>query len=114
LRTVAWVDVLDDLSGHDAKNTSWTKLEDSPESLKNMLKEVGKMYIPALLANSEALIKGDETWEMKIDNAVWKQKTFPYQAKCLKWIKNEFDLLNQEDKKRVLNFLDDTGCETIL
>ena len=114
LRTVAWVDVLDDLSGHDAENTSWTKLEDSPESLKNMLKEVGKMYIPALLANSEALIKGDETWEMKIDNAVWKQKTFPYQAKCLKWIKNEFDLLNQEDKKRVLNFLDDTGCETIL
>ena len=114
LRTVAWVDVLDDLSGHDAENTSWTKLEDSPESLKNLLKEVGKMYIPALLANSEALIKGDETWEMKIDNAVWKQKTFPYQAKCLKWIKNEFDLLNQEDKKRVLNFLDDTGCETIL
>ena len=114
LRTVAWVDVLDDLSGHDAENTSWTKLEDSPESLKNLLKEVGKMYIPALLANSEALIKGDETWEMKIDNAVWKQKTFPYQAKCLKWIKNEFDLLNQEDKKRVLDFLDNTGCETIL
>ena len=91
-----------------------TKLEDSPESLKNLLKEVGKMYIPALLSNAQALENGDETWEMKIDNAVWKQKTFPYQAKCLKWIKNEFDLLNQEDKKRVLDFLDDTGCETIL
>ena len=114
LRTVAWVDVLDDLSGHDTKNTAWTKLEDSPESLKNLLKEVGKMYIPALLSNAQALENGDETWEMKIDNAVWKQKTFPYQAKCLKWIKNEFDLLNQEDKKRVLDFLDDTGCETIL
>ena len=72
------------------------------------------MYIPALLSNAQALENGDETWEMKIDNAVWEQKTFPYQAKCLKWIKNEFDLLNQEDKKRVLDFLDGTGCETIL
>ena len=72
------------------------------------------MYIPALLSNAKALENGDETWEMKIDNAVWKQKTFPYQAKCLKWIKNEFDILNQEDKKRVLDFLDGTGCETIL
>ena len=113
-RTVAWVDVLDDLSGHDSDSTSWTRLEDSPASLKNILKEVGKMYIPALLANSEALERGDEIWEMLIDDAVWKQKTFPYQAKCLNWIKNEFSLLNKEDKKRVLGFLDGTGCEIIL
>ena len=85
-----------------------------PNAIKSCLKEVGKMYIPALLSNAQALENGDEIWEMNIDNAVWKQKTFPYQAKCLKWIKNEFDLLNQEDKKRVLDFLDDTGCETIL
>ena len=113
-RTVAWVDVLDDLSGHDSDSTSWTRLEDSPASLKNILKEVGKMYIPALLANSEALERGDEIWEMLIDDAVWKQKTFPYQAKCLNWIKNEFSLLDKEDKKRVLGFLDGTGCEIIL
>jgi len=113
-RTVAWVDVLDDLSGHDSDSTSWTRLEDSPASLKNILKEVGKMYIPALLANSEALERGDEIWEMLIDDAVWKQKTFPYQAKCLNWIKNEFSLLDMEDKKRVLGYLDGTGCEIIL
>ena len=113
-RTVAWVDVLDDLSGHDSDSTSWTRLEDSPASLKNILKEVGKMYIPALLANSEALERGDEIWEMLIDDAVWKQKTFPYQAKCLNWTKNEFSLLVKEDKKRVLGFLDGTGCEIIL
>jgi len=113
-RTVAWVDVLDDLSGHDSDSTSWTRLEDSPASLKNILKEVGKMYIPALLANSEALERGDEIWEMLIDDAMWKQKTFPYQAKCLNWIKNEFSLLDKEDKKRVLGFLDGTGCEIIL
>ena len=71
------------------------------------------MYIPALLANSEALERGDEIWEMLIDDAVWKQKTFPYQAKCLNWIKNEFSLLDKEDKKRVLGFLDGTGCEII-
>lgn len=53
-RTVAWVDILEDLSGHDVENTSWTSLEESPDTLKNILKEVGKMYVPALLANADA------------------------------------------------------------
>ena len=78
------------------------------------MKEFGRMYVPALIANSNAIMKGEETWETEIDGSVWKQKTFPYQAKCLKWIKEEFDALNENDQLRVKTFLDGTGCEILL
>ena len=113
-RTVAWVDILEDLSGHDAENTSWTSLEESPDTLKNILNEVGKMYVPALLANTDALNKGAEIWETEIDGAMWKQKTFNYQGKCLAWIKEEFDALNKDYKLRVKEYLQGTGCEILL
>jgi hypothetical protein len=114
LRVVAWVDIMADLSGHNINNTKWTSLEDSPKSLKEILKEFGRMYVPALIANAKAVINGDETWETEIDGSIWKQKTFPYQAKCLKWIKEEFHDLSDDNKSRIKTYLDGTGCELIL
>ena len=78
------------------------------------MKEFGRMYVPALLANANAIMEGDETWETEIDGSVWTQKAFPYQAKCLKWIKEEFNILSEKDKARVMTFLKGTGCEIIL
>ena len=114
LRLVSWVDVMADLSGHDVNNSNWTSLEDSPPSLKEIMKEFGQMYVPALLANAKAIMEGDETWETEIDGSTWKQKAFPYQAKCLKWIKEEFNTLSKNDKTRIKTFLKGTGCEAIL
>lgn len=114
LRVVAWVDIMADLSGHNTNNTKWTSLDDSPKSLKEILKEFGRMYVPALIANAKAVINEDETWETEIDGSIWKQKTFPYQAKCLKWIKEEFHDLSEDNKSRVRTYLDGTGCELIL
>ena len=114
LRVVAWVDIMADLSGHNSSNTKWTSLEDSPKSLKEILKEFGRMYVPALIANAKAVINEDETWETEIDGSIWKQKTFPYQAKCLKWIKEEFHVLSDDNKSRIRTYLDGTGCELIL
>ena len=114
LRLVSWQDVMADLSGHDVENSDWTPLEESPASLKEIMKEFGRMYVPALLANANAIMQGEETWETEIDGSVWKQRAFPYQAKCLKWIKEEFDALNENDQSRVKTFLDGTGCEILL
>ena len=114
LRLVSWVDVMADLSGHDVNSSNWTSLEDSPPSLKEIMKEFGQMYVPALLANAKAIMEGDETWEAEIDGSTWKQKAFPYQAKCLKWIKEEFNTLSKNDKTRIKTFLEGTGCEAIL
>ena len=42
------------------------------------------------------------------------QKTFRYQAKCLQWIRDEFNALNDNDKQRVMSALSETGCEDVL
>ena len=114
LRLVSWQDLMADLSGHDVENSNWTILEESPASLKEIMREFGRMYVPALIANANAIMQGEETWETEIDGSVWKQRAFPYQAKCLKWIKEEFDVLNENDQSRVKTFLDGTGCEILL
>ena len=114
LRLVSWQDLMADLSGHDVENSNWTLLEESPASLKEIMREFGRMYVPALIANANAIMQGEETWETEIDGSVWKQRSFPYQAKCLKWIKEEFDALNENDQSRVKTFLDGTGCEILL
>ena len=56
---------------------------------------------------------GEDTFELKLNNINWKQKTFPYQAKCLSWIKNEAKKLNTESIKELLYVLDKTGCEKL-
>ena len=114
LRLVSWQGVMADLSGHDVENSYWTPLEESPTSLKEIMKEFGRMYVPALLANANAIMKGEETWEAEIDGSLWTQKAFPYQAKCLKWIKEEFKAISENDQSRVKTFLDGTGCEILL
>ena len=68
----------------------------------------------ALIANAKALENGDETWETEIDGIVWSQKAFPYQAKCLKWIREEFETLSEEGMAKVLEILDGSGCERLV
>ena len=137
-RTISWVNVMSDLSGlhnmggvgeffgiknekvnskinyFENNEIGWIKLNESSETLKEIFHEVGKVYIPCLIANSEAYLNGDEIWETEIDGSKWKQKTFPYQVKCLNWIKDEFNCLCDDDKKQVMEFLKGTGCESIL
>ena len=113
MRVIAWHDLMNDLSGLDVDKNSLNELEECPDSLQQILNEVGKFYVPVLLANSQAIEDGKETWEAEVDGSLWKQKSFPYQAKCLNWIKDEFNSLDDIDKKRVLDFLDGTGCEEI-
>ena len=137
-RTVSWVSTMSDLSGlhnkggigeffgidnkEEDKNLNyfndndygWIETENIPNTLSNIFKEIGKVYIPCLIANSKAYDNGDDVWETKIDDSKWKQRTFSYQAKCLNWIKEEFDKLSSSDKNKVNCFLEGTGCNEIL
>ena len=92
----------------------WIDIDQIPLSLIELFKEVGKVYIPCLIANAKAYEKGDDVWETSIDGSIWKQKTFPYQVKCLNWIKDEFNKLSNEDKKSTLDLIAGSGCENIL
>ena len=105
---------MEDLSGINPDVSPWEALESLPESVKSLLKEIGHVYVPALLANSIALESGEETWEAEIDGSTWTQKTFNYQGKCLQWINQEFYSLSDLDQKRILDLFKGTGCEKLL
>ena len=113
-RVVAWVEIMDDLSGLDAENLHWSSWEDASKNLQNILKLIGTLYVPLLLENAKAVADESEEWEVAVEESLWKQKTFRYQAKCLQWIRDEFNALNDNDQQRVMSVLSETGCEDIL
>ena len=77
----------------EPQQDDWTRLEDIPATLKGLLNEIGRVYAPALLANARSVEAGEKTWESEIDGAPWTQQTFSYQAKCLKWINEQYNAL---------------------
>jgi glutathione S-transferase len=113
-RTVAWVDLMEDQSGLDPAQGGWNAPDAIPSSLRGILKEIGRVYVPALLANAKAVAAGEKTWETEIDGAPWTQQTFPYQAKCLKWINEQYQTLGDDDRARVDALLAGTGCEAVI
>jgi hypothetical protein len=39
---------------------------------------------------------------------------FVYQAKCLSWIREEFRKLDDEQKAKILQILEGSGCEVLI
>ena len=108
LRLRAWVDRLDDLSG--LEEGDWRR-DTAP--IQPLLAEIGKVYAPLLLANAAALEAGEDTVTATIDDAEWRQNAFPYQRKCLAWLREEFAALSAADQAAAMAILDGTGCEPI-
>ena len=112
-RVVAWVDVVEDLSGHEPSAGDWLARDALPDSLRALFAEVGRVYAPFLLANADALARGAERVECTIDGRPWLQKPFPYQAKCLAWLREAHAALAASDRRAVDVFLAGTGCEAL-
>ncbi len=113
-RTVAWVDQMCDQSGLEPNDNHWLAIEEQPDSLRDLLAEIGRVYVPAQLANARAVQVGEKNWETQIDGARWTQRTFPYQAKCLQWTKERYQALSENDRARVDALLRGTGIEAML
>jgi hypothetical protein len=113
-RVVAWVDVVEDLSGLEPAAGDWTSREGVPDTLRALLAEVGRVYAPFLLANAEALRRGSERVECTIDGRAWVQQPFPYQGKCLQALRASYAALAPADHGAVDGLLAGTGCERLL
>ena len=113
-RTVAWVDLMEDHSGLQPDDSGWQDTAALPESLGGILAEVGRVYAPALLANAQAVESKQGHWTAEIDGCEWHQQAFPYQAKCLGWIKEQYCALDPGSRARVDELLSGTGCERML
>lgn len=111
-RIVAWVDIVDELSGLEPSALDWTTRDEArDDSLRALLSEIGRVYVPFLLANARAVASGAEAVECTLDGHAWTQKPFPYQAKCLTWLREEHAALDPADRAAADALLAGTGCD---
>ena len=112
-RIYAWVEGSEELSGLAVDDEGWIGRDGVSETLAALLGEVGRVHVPFLLANAAALESGAEQVETVIDGKPWVQKPFPYQRKCLRWLREARDELRPADRAAVDALLKGSGCEAL-
>jgi glutathione S-transferase len=112
-RVVAWVDVVEDLSGLEPAESDWLPRDAVPDSVRALLTEAGRVYAPFLLANADALARMADQVTCDIDGQPWTQRPFPYQRKCLQWLREGRAALGADDRRWVDDVLAGTGCEAL-
>ena len=109
----AWTSVMEDLSGLEPASSDWFDPGALPETLTGLLEEIGRTYVPALLANAAAIDIGAAEVRTEIDGRPWVQQPFPYQAKCLQGLRQAYVGLEADDRARADALLTGTGCEAL-
>ena len=106
-RMKPWCDVIDDLSGMaDMSEDTWITRSDLVGSVPHhsFFNYVNDIYMPFLRANAKALNSGEKEFSVELKGSLWKQNTFPYQAKCLKQLYVTWEALSNDDKDFVRCF----------
>ncbi len=112
-RVTAWVEIVEELSGLEPTDRDWVTRDAIPETMRALLGEVGRVYVPLLLANAAALTRGAESVECTIDGRPWVMQPFPYQGKCLQWLREGRAALSTDDRRALDSVLAGTGCERL-
>jgi glutathione S-transferase len=112
-RVVAWVDRMEDLSGLEPEDADWIDAVVPPAPLTALLVEVGRVHVPFLLANAAAVARGAAQVECTIDGRPWRQRPFPYQAKCLAELRAGYAALDAASRRAVDGALAGSGCEAL-
>jgi len=113
-RVVHWVGVTDDLSWLPVEGDSgWTGADGIPDTVSELLGEVGRTYAPFLVANAEALASGADEVVCTVDGHEFRQGAFAYQGKCLGWLRDAHAALDPATRSAVDAVLDGTGCEQL-
>lgn len=110
-RVVAWTIFIEDLSGED--DTDWASVDALPPGIIALLCEIGRTYAPLLIANAQAVMAGAEKVVTEIDGRAWEQAPFPYQAKCLKALRDQYAALDSAARAKIDSALGGTGCEVL-
>ena len=86
-RVTAWVGMMEDLSGLEPVEGDWLAMDALPPTLGAILAEIGRVYPPVMLANARAVMDSANQVSAVVDGQAWSQQPFPYQAKCLGWLR---------------------------
>ncbi len=112
-RVYAWVNLMEDRTGVEPADDDWVDIQALPDTLLALLREIGRVYPPVMLANARALITGAASVEAAVDGEPWTQPPFPYQGKCLQWLRTSRAALPDPARRSVDAALAGTGCESL-
>lgn len=112
-RVYGWTEDTEELSGLNVSDEDWVTRDTVPDTLRTLLAEVGRVYAPFLLGNAAALEAGSKQVDCIVDGEKWVQPAFPYQAKCLVWLREEREALSAGDRADLDAILAGTGCEAL-
>ena len=112
-RVFAWTCAMEDLSGHEPEPQGWEDVSSPPATLRALLAEMGRVYAPVMAANAEAHARGASEFTTQVGGLAWRQPVFPYQAKCLGWLRQVHAALGQEHQHRLAPWLDGSGLECL-
>ena len=108
-RVTAWVGMMEDLSGAEPAEGDWLTVADRPATLGAVLAEIGRVYPPVMLANAKAVMSGAAEVVATVDGEPWTQQPFPYQAKCLGWLREAHAALPSQVRPQLDAVLDAAG-----
>ncbi len=112
-RVYSWVNRMEDLAAIDVADDGWLARDRVGATLHQLLCEIGRVYAPFLIANARALNSKAAEVRAEIDGRPWTQQPFPYQGKCLRWLREARAALSDGDRAFVDRVLAGTGCEAI-
>ena len=107
-RVYAWVDVMEDLSGVP-DDAPWPGRAEAGAGLAPLLGEIGRVYVPVLLANAAAIAAGAALVETEVDGQAWVQNPFPYHVKCLAALRARYAALDGDARASVDGWLAGSG-----
>jgi glutathione S-transferase len=103
-----WLLHVDDMSGIEGE---WAEEgAPLPEAITALLREVGEVYMPFLLANAAALAADQTMFSISAKGHPYTQGVFKYQLKCLMDLRARYAALDAATKARLDPLLKDTGC----
>ncbi|MEG3144640.1 glutathione S-transferase C-terminal domain-containing protein [Sphingomonas sp. RT2P30] len=107
-----WLLHIDDMSGIDG---SWADAGTPLDPvIGRLLRVVGDVYLPFLLANAAALDAGEETFAMTAMGLPYRQGVFKYQLKCLAELRARYAALDAAARGMIDPLLDETNIRKAL
>lgn len=107
-----WLANLDDASGIEGE---WNDpAAPTAQAVHTLLDMAGEVYFPFLIANAEALERGDKEFHCSGYGLPYTQGTFKYQVKCLAELRARFAALSSAAKERLESDLKNSDCWNVL
>jgi glutathione S-transferase len=92
-------------------NQEFRYLDNIPNDLSPLLNEIGKIYLPYLCANVDAVSKNKRRFEFKSDEMHFVGARYSqYRVWCLKQLQEKYHQLHENQKEDIKVMLSEHGC----